>query len=199
MKKVVIPLLLIMIFMTSSPMTSAEMQDNGVVVVVNVDSTNLRFSPETITISEGDTVHFLWDGEILAHNAVERNGLFDSGDPSRNVDYSYTFVVGDNGTYEYVCDPHEELGMVGVIVVEPIPADVEENETIVNENQVQSTNSFSPWVFVVVILVGIIIVGRKRFQSKIQVEEQVTNDEENSTTSEVESTTHDPILAELVE
>lgn len=185
--------------MTSSPMTSAEMQDNGVVVVVNVDSTNLRFSPETITISEGDTVHFLWDGEILAHNAVERNGLFDSGDPSRNVDYSYTFVVGDNGTYEYVCDPHEELGMVGVIVVEPIPADVEENETIVNENQVQSTNSFSPWVFVVVILVGIIIVGRKRFQSKIQVEEQVTNDEENSTTSEVESTTHDPILAELVE
>ena len=35
-------------------------QDNGEVVVVSVDSTNLRFSPETITLQEGDSVRFFW-------------------------------------------------------------------------------------------------------------------------------------------
>ena len=96
-------------------------QDQGEVVIVSVDSTNLRFSPETITLQEGDTVRFLWSGELLAHNAVERDGLFDSGETSRNVDYSYTFKIGENGTYEYVCEPHEELGMIGTIIVESIP------------------------------------------------------------------------------
>ena len=103
-------------------------QDQGEVVIVSVDSTNLRFSPETITLQEGDTVRFFWSGELLAHNAVERNGLFDSGETSRNVDYSYTFKIGENGTYEYVCEPHEELGMIGTIIVEPIPVDEQDPE-----------------------------------------------------------------------
>ncbi|MAP85695.1 MAG: hypothetical protein CL979_03890, partial [Euryarchaeota archaeon] len=51
-------------------------------VVVTVDSTNLRFSPSSITISEGDSVRFFWSGELLAHNAVPEDDLFDSGDSS---------------------------------------------------------------------------------------------------------------------
>ena len=100
-------------------------QDEGEVVVVSVDSTNLRFSPETITIFEGDSVRFFWSGELLAHNAVEENGLFDSGDTSRNVDYTYTFKIGENGTYTYVCEPHESLGMVGTIIVQSAPIEEE--------------------------------------------------------------------------
>ncbi len=92
-------------------------------VVVTVDSTNLRFSPSTITITEGDSVRFFWSGELLAHNAVADDGLFDSGDAARNVDYSFTFDVGTNGTHQYVCEPHEEFGMVGTIIVEPAPQD----------------------------------------------------------------------------
>tara|TARA_B100001750_G_scaffold35085_1_gene24904 strand:- start:622 stop:1083 length:462 start_codon:yes stop_codon:yes gene_type:complete len=103
-------------------------QNEGEVVVVSVDSTNLRFSPETITLTEGDSVRFFWSGELLAHNAVERDGLFNSGEPMRNVDYTYTFEIGENGTYEYVCEPHEEFGMVGTIVVNPAPIDQEEVE-----------------------------------------------------------------------
>ena len=91
------------------------------VVVVTVDSTNLRFSPSTVTISEGDSVRFFWSGELLAHNAVADDGLFDSGEPSREVDYSFTFEIGTNGTHTYVCEPHEELGMVGTVIVEPAP------------------------------------------------------------------------------
>ena len=129
-----------MVFVTTSPMTFAEVQEEqeGEVVIVSVDSTNLRFSPETITLSEGDTVRFLWNGELLAHNAVEENGLFDSGDPSRNVDYSYTFSIGENGTYEYVCEPHEDLGMIGTIVVEPKP--IIEQRLIISMRNLQHTS-----------------------------------------------------------
>ena len=34
-------------------------QDQGEVVIVSVDSTNLRFSPETITLQEGDTLSLI--------------------------------------------------------------------------------------------------------------------------------------------
>ena len=46
--------------------------------------------------------------------------MFESGDASRNVDYSFKFDVGTNGTHEYLCEPHEEFGMTGTIVVEPL-------------------------------------------------------------------------------
>lgn len=104
-------------------------------VVISVDSTNLRFSPSSVTITEGDTVRFFWSGQALPHNAVEANGVFDSGDPERNVDYSYTFERGSAGTYEFVCEPHASAGMVGQITVEPGPAIVEnEPEEPVAEN-----------------------------------------------------------------
>ena len=96
-------------------------------VVVTVDSTNLRFSPESVTITEGDSVRFFWSGELLAHNAVAYDGLFDSGDASRNVDYSFKFEVGTNGTHEYLCEPHEEFGMTGTVVVEPLTIVEEES------------------------------------------------------------------------
>ena len=77
----------------SNEIFSSLENDSGNVFVVTVDGTNLRFSPDTITLKEGDTVNFFWENQLLAHNAVEENGLFDSGDPERDVDYSYTFNV----------------------------------------------------------------------------------------------------------
>ena len=89
--------------------------------VVTVDSTSLRFSPSTVEMREGDTVRFFWADQALAHNAVANDGLFDSGDPERSVDYAFTFERGMNGTYTYVCEPHEGLGMVGELVVTALP------------------------------------------------------------------------------
>ena len=136
-------------------------QDDGEVVVVSVDSTNLRFSPETITLQEGDSVRFFWSDELLAHNAVESNGLFDSGEASRNVDYTYTFNIGENGTYEYVCEPHEELGMIGTIIVEPKPADEQDPEEDPDEGsdavQAQSEGFTVPHVELVVVI-GILLL-----------------------------------------
>ena len=120
--KSIFVLFCLVLFVILSPTTLAEEQSDqdSEVVIISVDSTNLRFSPSEVTLNEGDTIRFFWSGELLPHNAVESNGLFDSGEPSRNVDYSYTFNVGENGTYEFVCEPHESVGMVGTVNVEPL-------------------------------------------------------------------------------
>ena len=156
--------------------------DTGNVVVVTVDNTNLRFSPDTITLEEGDTVHFLWENQLLAHNAVEENELFDSGDPERNVDYTYTFKIGENGTYQYVCEPHASLGMVGTIIVEPLPfVDPEpepDNETDDDNATSMSVGSgvipsllFTPWFIGMFALVGFITIRRDDFQLSLVLEE----------------------------
>ena len=114
----------------SNPVLSEE--NNKVIsseeVIITVDSTNLRFSPSEISIMEGDTVRFFWQGQLLAHNAVERNGVFDSGEPERDVDYSFKFQIGMNGTYEFVCEPHESANMIGQIIVNPLVQEVVEEE-----------------------------------------------------------------------
>jgi len=108
-------------------------------VIITVDSTNLRFSPSEISIMEGDTVRFFWQGQLLAHNAVERNGVFDSGEPERDVDYSFKFEIGMNGTYEFVCEPHESANMIGEIIVNPLVQEVVEEE----EEKEKSVPGFS--------------------------------------------------------
>ena len=114
--------------------SSVEQAQEPQTVVVSVDSTNLRFSPSSVSVVEGDTVRFFWSGQALPHNAVENNGVFDSGDPAREVDYSFTFERGTNGTYEFVCEPHASAGMVGTITVEPAPALEPEPEAPVSED-----------------------------------------------------------------
>ncbi len=165
-------------------------QDDGEVVVVSVDSTNLRFSPETITLQEGDSVRFFWSGELLAHNAVESNGLFDSGEASRNVDYTYTFNIGENGTYEYVCEPHEELGMIGTIIVEPKPADEQDPEEDPDEGsdavQAQSEGFTVPHVeLVVVIGILLLIYQMARIRSFGDIKLQKFDDIEEEMDAEI--------------
>ena len=134
MKRVLLPCIFLLLFsfstIISNPVLSEE--NNKVIsseeVIITVDSTNLRFSPSEISIMEGDTVRFFWQGQLLAHNAVERNGVFDSGEPERDVDYSFKFEIGMNGTYEFVCEPHESANMIGQIIVNPLVQEVVEEE-----------------------------------------------------------------------
>ena len=134
MKRVLLVCIFLLLFsfstIISNPVLSEE--NNKVIsseeVIITVDSTNLRFSPSEISIMEGDTVRFFWQGQLLAHNAVERNGVFDSGEPERDVDYSFKFEIGMNGTYEFVCEPHESANMIGEIIVNPLVQEVVEEE-----------------------------------------------------------------------
>ena len=123
-----------------------EEDEHVVVATITVDSTNLRFSPSDVTIKEGEAVRFLWNGELLPHNAVESEGAFDSGEPSRNVDYTFTFEIGMNGTYEYVCEPHEDMGMVGTIVVEALNTTEEEGPVEIQEQGDEERSLAAPFL-----------------------------------------------------
>ena len=109
-----------------------EMEQETETHVVTVDSTNLRFTPSTLTINEGDTLRFVWGGQALPHNSVEENGVFDSGDPERAVDYGHVFDYDSAGTYSFFCEPHEAVGMTGSVTVVDVeaPVDEEQNNTI---------------------------------------------------------------------
>ncbi len=122
MKKLSVVLLVFAISMSGD---IGLMQDEGEVHTITVDGfgSNLRFVPDTITINEGDTVRFLWSGQLLPHNAIEQNELFDSGDAMRDVDYTYTFDYNQSGNYEFYCEPHRDLGMIGEITVVDVESD----------------------------------------------------------------------------
>lgn len=148
--QVVACILLSSIALTGSLSEPADIQqeedDHVLATTITVDSTNLRFSPSDVTISEGETVRFLWSGELLPHNAVESEGVFDSGEPSRNVDYIFTFEIGMNGTYEYVCEPHEDMGMVGTIVVEALNTTEEEEPGEIQEQADEERSLSAPFL-----------------------------------------------------
>ena len=101
------------------------LQDEGEEHIVTVDGigSNIRFVPETLTINEGDTVRFLWSGQLLPHNAIEQNELFNSGDAMTNVDYTFTFDYNQSGVYDFYCEPHKDLGMLGEITVIDVEQD----------------------------------------------------------------------------
>ena len=68
MKPLPITVILLLVALTTGAIEGESISQEE--VVVTVDSTNLRFSPSSVTITEGDTVRFFWSGELLAHNAV---------------------------------------------------------------------------------------------------------------------------------
>ena len=121
----------IVLLLLQGNLTIEEEQETEV-HVVTVDSTNLRFTPSTLTINEGDTLRFVWGGQALPHNSVEDNGVFDSGDPERAVDYGHVFDYNSAGTYSFFCEPHEAVGMTGSVTVLDVeaPADSDSDNQI---------------------------------------------------------------------
>ena len=92
----------------------------------------LRFDPETIEISVGDTVR--WTAESPGHNVTSKPGASekcenpDGAEPFASYEGDDHFAVMEEGStfehtfdvageYVYVCAPHEGQGMVGEITV----------------------------------------------------------------------------------
>jgi plastocyanin len=95
----------------------------------NITAGNFFYSPRTITVAVGDTVH--WSGLGSGHNVAQSTGpdataydgtsAFYSGSPTNGIPtYQFTFNVA--GAYYYVCDFHAGTNMKGlVVVVAPSP------------------------------------------------------------------------------
>ena len=143
----------IFILSLQTPSIAVE-SDADDVIVITVDSTNLQFSPSEVTISEGQTVRFFWSGEFLEHNAVDEGGLFRTGDPETEVDYSFTFDKGTNNTYDFICEPHELLNMVGTIIVEPAEEELNSTYSVETKEETisQKINKIIPFPVLLAII-----------------------------------------------
>ncbi|RED18438.1 cupredoxin domain-containing protein [Pontivivens insulae] len=97
---------------------------------VVVDMTpSLTFTPETVTISAGESVTFrnvsgfahtvsttpATPAQAASVSLPEGAMAFDSGSIAAGGTFTQTFTVP--GTYRYFCDPHHGAEMVGTIVV----------------------------------------------------------------------------------
>ncbi len=77
-----------------------------------------------LAINPGDTVRWLWvDG---FHNVVSgfpeggnAGELFFSGPPTDVPGTTFEFTFNEPGVYGYHCHPHEEVGMISSITVNP--------------------------------------------------------------------------------
>ena len=79
---------------------------------------NLAFAPNEITISAGDTVHFI-NESLPPHNIIvearpdlSREALLFAPGESQDV------VFADVGDYNFFCGPHQGAGMTGIVHVE---------------------------------------------------------------------------------
>ena len=79
----------------------------------NVTIADFEFTPDQITIQQGDTVTWTNEGPT-AHSATAPDGSFDTGVFSAGGSRSETF--DEAGTFSYFCTPHPN--MTGTIVVE---------------------------------------------------------------------------------
>lgn len=92
-------------------------------VVVDVGASgnggNRAFAPPALRITTGTTVRFEWNTRSAPHNVVstaDSDFAIDSGDPAiTRVPFPRTFETA--GIALYVCEQHEEAGMVGAIQV----------------------------------------------------------------------------------
>ena len=92
------------------------------VLMLNVDCNDANavnvFSPAIIHVNQGDSVTFVATDE--GHNTASKRGMIPDGAEPWNgaldEEVRVTFTVP--GIYGYICLPHYEWGMVGLVVVD---------------------------------------------------------------------------------
>ncbi len=87
------------------------------VVAVGAGADGLAFDPTRLRIDPGTTVVWEWTGEGGAHTVTAVDGEFDSGDPVGEAGHVFEHRFTEPGTYEYLCRPHQGVGMRGQIEV----------------------------------------------------------------------------------
>jgi len=89
---------------------------------IDVDIVSFTFSPDTLTISKGDTVRWTNNDGIIPHTTTSDTAIWDSGTLTNGQQFSFTF--DQVGTYPYHCSIHPSMTAT-VIVEEPaLSADV---------------------------------------------------------------------------
>ena len=113
---------------TSAPTAAAAAAPAPTTVVVNMND-QYKFDPAAITIAKGTTIEWKNTG-VQPHTvtcdpkkALKKTDVilpsgaepFDSGLIMGGKSFSHTFTVA--GQYQYVCTPHETMGMIATVTV----------------------------------------------------------------------------------
>ena len=112
----------------------AQVAESGpqMVIVKMVDKSTgqWRFEPSEITVKPGDTVRFILE-DAVPHNVEFKKmpkgtklGDARMGPFLMTKGQTYDVIIDGRfaeGTHEYVCTPHEAMGMKGTIKVAPSP------------------------------------------------------------------------------
>ena len=89
----------------------------AVTVGAEANGGNFGFGPAAVRVDAGTTVVWEWNGKGGSHNVVADDDAFESEmHGSEGATFEYTFE--ESGTTKYYCNPHEAMGMKGVVVVE---------------------------------------------------------------------------------
>jgi len=96
--------------------------ESAVTVEVGAGSEGLAFAPTGLWVDPGTTVTFEWTGEGGGHNVMVEEtpeesdwGGYETVEDEGGFTYEHTFEV--EGVYEYYCQPHQQLNMLGAIGV----------------------------------------------------------------------------------
>jgi plastocyanin len=72
----------------------------------------MAFSPSTITVNAGTTITWT-NKDAVSHTVTSSSGLFNSGNISTNVTYSFKFSTA--GSYSYYCAIHPSMTATVVV------------------------------------------------------------------------------------
>jgi LPXTG-motif cell wall-anchored protein len=101
----------------NAPEPKREEPKAKVAASATVTISDFKFTPDTVTVNEGDTVTFTNDGPTV-HTATADDGSFDTGVLDKGESGSATFTSA--GTVTYFCQPHPF--MKGKVVVQAASA-----------------------------------------------------------------------------
>ena len=109
----------IIIFLSSCTKNTLEINNNS--NAIQITSPGMYFSPDTLVANVGDTITF---SMTATHNAVEvsKETYLNDGTESNNgfeINYGETknLVLEQEKVFYYVCQPHVQLNMKGIIIV----------------------------------------------------------------------------------
>lgn len=106
-------------------------QTKATVHIIRVWDGYFQFLPNTLTIQLGDTIEWLpLDQPSMAHTITSTSipGGASSFDKTWQApaDTFFRYIPQVTGTFDYVCTPHENLGMTGTFLVEDSLVSIEE-------------------------------------------------------------------------
>ncbi|WP_423751240.1 halocyanin domain-containing protein [Salinirarus marinus] len=83
---------------------------------------NYAFAPPAIQVDPGTTVVWEWTGKGQSHNVVAEEGASFESELTAEAGFTFEHTFESEGVVKYYCQPHEALGMKGVVVVGAMPS-----------------------------------------------------------------------------